>query len=262
MAKPREFQGEGPRKTRLYFGGVQRRVYSPPNRLFDKPYESPNRLFTGTISEARFRIVEMERNQLRTEQFRLRSEVADLRRELTRISETVRPGLETMKLPLEQSAESSREFRKEQATEAKEDYEQIIRGQLEELGTSISRMTDELTKAACSTQISRIKKGIERAIGAGIATDDDANAQAYTLSIINNYLLLASTALSAHAQDEAERKLVDQIGDVLKGKLATQIWVVLSKLGRVQQWTVNGDLTVSLFGLVKGNTGLSMTFAR
>ena len=222
-----------------------------------KSYE-PNQIFPGLTSEARLHLVEMERDSLRAEQVRLSAEVNKLRGELARIIEIMKPGRELSKL----GGESSGELRKEQISEAKEDYEEIIRGQLDDLEMSISRLSDEVTRTACSKQIIRIKKGIERAIGAGSANSDDADVQGYTLYIINNYLLLTSTALSARAQDEVERELVDQIGDTLKGKLATQIWAVLSKLGRVQQWTVNGDLTVSLFGLVKGNTGLSMTFAR
>ena len=226
-----------PRRRRGQDEAQSRRVNQPSPRF---------------TSEARLQILEKERRGLRAEQVRLSAEVTKLRGELARISDTIKPG-----------REPSGELRKEQISEAKEDYEQIIRGQLDDLEKSISRLSDEVTRTACGKQIIRIKKGIERAIGAATASrDDDADVQGYILYIINNYLLLTSTTLSARPQDEVERELVGQIGDTLKGKLATQIWVVLSKLGRVQEWTVNGDLTVSLFGLVKGNTGLSMTFVR
>ena len=226
-----------------------------------KPHESSgreNRLFTEapflsfeTRSAARIRAVEVENG-------RLKKEITELRGELARIREAMEPVRESFN----EHSESAGEFRKEQVSEAKEDYEQVIRRELNELEGNISQLSDEATKKACVKQIARIKHGIEGAIRSGTAAGRDADTQGYTLYIVNNYLLLTSTALSARVQDEAEKGFVDQIGDTLKGKLATEIWAVLSKLGRVQQWTVNGDVTISLFGLAKGNTGLSMTFTR
>lgn len=239
MAK--EFRGEIPGKPQEPSG---------ENRLFKRP--DATLLLVGILSEVRLRKLEAEKVELGKHVAELHGKLAEARENVNPAPESVNPVHESF----EDHSESSREFRKEQISEAKEDYDQVIRRELEDLRRTISRLSDETAKNACLRQVDRIKNGIEKAIGS------DADAQAYTLNIVNNYLFLTSTAQSADVKDEEDRALVDQIGDTLESKLAPQIWAVLSKLGRVQEWTVSGDVTFSLFGMVKGKTGLSMTFTR
>jgi hypothetical protein len=89
----------------------------------------------------------------------------------------------------------------------------------------------------------------------------DAN-QNLILALTIDLLTLTDTVDNAPAANDSEKELLGLIGERVKGRLALRVWSVLARLGKLHQWTVTGTVGVSIFGMVQGSGGLSITFGK
>lgn len=142
------------------------------------------------------------------------------------------------------------------AAEAKDDWDSGARPALEEILIDLEDV-NEPTKDECRKLVIRIKRK-----GAVAVSQGSAAQQPVLLTLIIDLLMLTDTVDSAHAADDSERVLLEKIGKTIKGKLALSIWGVISKLGKLQQWTVQGEASISLFSMVTGTGSLSITFGK
>jgi hypothetical protein len=141
-------------------------------------------------------------------------------------------------------------------TEAKDDWDNGAVPVLNEIRVHIDRVSQP-TKDECVRLIVRIERN-----GAAVVSQDSNANQNLMLALTIDLLTLTETVDNAHAADDNEKEILAIIGAKVRGKLALSLWSVLARLGKLQQWTVNGELGVSLFGMVKGSGGLSITFGK
>lgn len=141
--------------------------------------------------------------------------------------------------------------------EAGEDWKEGDR-LLDEILENINRIKDQSAKQDCITLVVRMK-----AKGAVLIVQGTAAQKALLFSLLNDFLMLAETEDAASADgDVHEQELLDEIGTMIKKRLGLRVWAVLSKLGKFQEWTIHGDVGVSMFGMLTGSGGLSITFGK
>jgi hypothetical protein len=140
--------------------------------------------------------------------------------------------------------------------EAKEDWEEGAGPVLDEIFVELEYVS-EPTKQECRKLVIRIKRK-----GAVVISQGSTAQQSLLLNLLNDLSMLADTVDAAPATDDVEREVLEEIGKKLKKKVGPRVWAILSKLGRVQAWTVHGDVGVSIFGMLTGSGGLSITFGK
>lgn len=140
------------------------------------------------------------------------------------------------------------------AAEAKDDWDNGARPVLDEIQIDFEGVSQP-GRDECIRLVLRIKRKGEAVVSQG----SNAN-QAALLTLTIDYLMLADTEDNIQPADDDEKELLALIGKKIKGKLALRMWSVLSRLGKLQQWTVNGQVGVSIAGMLQGSGGLSITF--
>jgi chromosome segregation ATPase len=193
-----------------------------------------------------------ENGNLRREQDRLSRENAELRS----ATESIRQEVNALKAEGNEQRQSD-QYQRERQQEAKADYDQQVRPQLQTISLQVSTISDEQARDGCQTLILRIEQKVNLAQNTGTAADP-----ALILDIFDDYTLLSARIEAAQAADESERKLLKTLGDRLKGHLAAELWSVLSKLGRLRQWTAEGEVSAGIFGVAKGSAKLGIMFER
>ena len=142
------------------------------------------------------------------------------------------------------------------AAEARDDWDNGASPVLDEIYSNLEHV-NEPTKDECRKLVIRIKGK-----GTTVVRQGAAAQQAVLLNLIIDFLMLTDTVTTAPAADDSEQELLELIGRKIKGRLALRVWSIISKLGRLQQWTVTGEVGISIFGMVTGTGSLSITFGK
>jgi hypothetical protein len=140
--------------------------------------------------------------------------------------------------------------------EATEDWEEGADPVLDEVLIDLEYVS-EPTKLECRKLVIRIKRK-----GAVVISQGSTVQQSLLLNLLNDLSMLTDTVDAAPVTDDAEREVLEEIGKKLKKKVGPRVWAMLSKLGKVQEWTVHGDVGISIFGMITGSAGLSITFGK
>lgn len=149
------------------------------------------------------------------------------------------------------------QYQRERQQEGAADFDQHVRPQLQVISRHFDTIRDEQARDGCQTLIVRIVTKVDLAQKTGIPADP-----ALILDIVDDYALLISRIEAAPTADEPERELLNKLAARLEGHLAAEIWSVLSKLGRLRQWTAEAEVSAGIFGVAKGSARLGITFER
>lgn len=140
--------------------------------------------------------------------------------------------------------------------EAKDDWDNGAVPVLEEIRVYLDKVSQP-TKDECKKLIVRIERN-----GGAIASHGANASQNSILALTIDLLALTDAVDNAAVVDDDEMELLALIREKIKGKLALRVWSVLARLGKLQQWTVNGEISISLFGMATGKGALSITFGK